>query len=111
VVKNLYILTLNLAGLETRGKAGELLDEHRALFDRLVPELIQLQSALLGPAGNRLDAARLIRDLEASILADPAHGCAGRTAPRRLERNLAHARQLGLTLPELERLASQFLGH
>jgi hypothetical protein len=105
VVKNLYILTLNLAGLETRGTAGELLDKHRALFDRLVPELIRLERSLLGDAGARLDDARLVRDLEASIQADPAHGCAGRSAPRRLERSLAHARRLGVTLPELERLA------
>ncbi len=107
VVKNLYILTLNLAGLETRGKAGELLSEHRALFDRLVPELIRLERALLGPEGGALDDARLLRDLEASIQADLAHGCAGRTAPRRLERSLAHARRLGLTLPELERLGER----
>jgi hypothetical protein len=105
VVKNLYILTLNLAGLETRGTAGKLLNEHRALFDQLVPELIRLERALLGDAGAALDDARLVRDLEAAILADPAHGCAGRSAPRRLERNLAHAHRLGLTLPELERLA------
>ncbi len=107
VVKNLYILTLNLAGLHTRGKAGELLTQHRPLFDRLVPELIRLERGLLGAAGAEQDEARLTQDLEASILADPEHASAGRSAPRRLERTLAHAHRLGLTLPTLEHLAAR----
>ncbi len=108
-VKNLYILTLNLAGLEMKdGKAGELLGAERSLFDELVPELIRLERALFGEHVS-FDDARLRLDLEKSIQADPAHGCAGRSAPRRLERNIAHARRLGLDLPCLERLAKKHL--
>ncbi len=108
-VKNLYILTLNLAGLEMKeSKAGELLGPERPLFDELVPELIRLERALFGEDVS-FDDARLRHDLEKSIEADPAHGCAGRSAPRRLERNIAQARHLGLDLPCLERLAKKHL--
>lgn len=111
VAKNLYILVLNLAGLEVEGTAGDLLAVHRELLDTLARETLALQRALVGPEQARaLDERRLIEALEAAIASDPAHGCAGRSAPRRLERNLALARELGLELPTYERLARRHLG-
>lgn len=108
VAKNLYILVLNLAGLAVEGTAGDLLTVHRATFDALVGEVIELQRALVGPdAAAQLDSARLLASLETAIASDPAHGLAGRSAPRRLQRNLQHAHRLGIELPTFERLASQ----
>lgn len=108
-LKNLYILTLNLSGLETQGVAGDLLGKDRALYDELSRELVTLERALFGE-DFAFDEARLRADLEKSILADPAHGCAGRTAKGRLARNVAHAKRLGLDLPCLARLAEKHLG-
>lgn len=108
VAKNLYILVLNLAGLLVEGTAGDLLTVHRATLDELTEDVIHLQRALVGTdAAARLDSARLIAALETAIASDPAHGLAGRSAPRRLERNLQHARRLGLDLPTFERLAAR----
>lgn len=106
VAKNLYILVLNLAGLEVEGTAGDLLAVHRPLLDDLARETLALQRALVGPeAAQALDDRRLLEALETAIASDPAHGCAGRSAPRRLERNLTLARELGLELPTYERIA------
>lgn len=106
--KNLYILGLNLTGLVHPGPAGALLGEHRSRFDALVGELIELEQALLRSTPGfdeiTLNPERLISDLAAAIQADPEHGSAGRSAPRRLERTLAHARRLNLRLPHLEEL-------
>lgn len=110
VAKNLYILVLNLAGLDARGTAGDLLTVHRKLFDTLTGEVIELQRALVGPVeARKLDPARLMDSLETAIASDPGHGMAGRSAPRRLERNLVLARQLGLVLPTFERLGQTHL--
>ena len=37
----------------------------------------------------------------AAFLADPDHGCTGRSAPARLARAIAHADRAGLAVPEL----------
>lgn len=109
VAKNLYILTLNLAGLHVEGTAGDLLSVHRELLDALASETLELQRALLGRDGASLEPQRLLEALETAIASDPGHGSAGRSAPRRLARNLRLARQLGLELPTWERLGREHL--
>lgn len=110
VAKNLYILVLNLAGLEIEGTAGDLLTVHRGLLDVLAGETLELQRSLVGPdAAALLDDRRLMEALETAIASDPAHGCAGRSAKRRLERNLHLARERGLRLSNFERLARRHL--
>ncbi len=106
VLKNLYILCLNLCGLETGGLAGELLTKHRELFVKVREECLELQRALLGSDGQTLDDSRLFADLRGTIEADPGHGCAGRTAKARLGRCLDHAARLGLELPTLKKLSA-----
>lgn len=108
-LKNLYILCLNFAGLSGVKTAGELLGEKRAIFEALFSEIFRVESALLQAASGRisevlLDQAKLHEDLEHAILADPNHGCAGRTASSRLARTLRHARRLGLETPTLRAL-------
>jgi ketopantoate reductase len=101
--KNLYILTTNLAGLRVGGDVGTLVTTHRALVDALVPELLALESALFAPHPVEHAAARAV--LERACAADPRHACAGRSAPDRLARTLAHVDALGLALPTLRALA------
>lgn len=101
VAKNLYILTLNLAGLKTGGTAAALAGEHRELMNEVAGEVLDLQAAL---TGEELDRERLQRALLEAIKADPEHGCRGRTAPERLKRALKQGRSQGLELPTLQSL-------
>lgn len=106
VLKNLYILTLNLGGLAFPRSAGELWRDHQGLVGPLCEELITLQCVLLG---RELDPRKLMTGLEAAIDADPAHGARGRTAEERLRRAAGQATELGLHLPVLTSLASKYL--
>ncbi len=102
VEKNVYILTTNIAGIETGGTVRELSTTHRATRDAVLTDVIELQNALAGSefAPDELGAA-----LERAIEADPEHQSTGRSAPARLERALEAADALGLAVPELRRIA------
>ena len=103
VRKNLYILTINLAGLRTGGTVRDLRERHPQLLEQVTDEVLALQQALVGV---ELPKDRLLEDLAAAFDADPDHVATGRSAPQRLARALGHARRLGLSLPVLEGLAS-----
>lgn len=101
VVKNLYILTSNIAGLRTGGTVGELWERHRDFARQVAAEVIAIQEAL---TGERFDRERLIAGMVSAFQADPAHRCMGRTAPARLDRALEHGERFGLELPTLHAL-------
>lgn len=101
-LKNLYILTINCAGLAAAGDVGTLWQTQPITRD-IAREICQLQAALLSEP---LSEARLLAGLEQAILADPQHGARGRFAAERLQRCLAHADRLGLALPTLRGLAN-----
>lgn len=96
VVKNLYILTANIAGLRTRGTVGELWAEHGDLARAVASEVLDVQEHL---AGVTLDRERLMADVADAFAADPTHGATGRSAPRRLRRLLDHAAAAGIPTP------------
>lgn len=100
--KNLYIGVTNIAGLVTGGAVGALWAEHRALALAVARDLLMLEQKLCDA---ELPEADLFSAFEAAIAADPAHVCAGRSAPARLARALAHAERLGVSTPELDRIA------
>jgi hypothetical protein len=104
VVKNLYILTSNIAGLRVGGTVGELWDRHRELASAVAEGVITLQEAL---TGRRFDRQALIEGMLAAFRGDPDHNCMGRTAPARLERALARAGEHGLRLAVLEEIARE----
>lgn len=101
VAKNLYILTTNIAGLETGGSVRELWHDHRELARAVANDVLDLQQAL---CGCELPRSELLAELERAIDADPEHRCTGRSAPARLERALAHADRLGVAAPALRRI-------
>ncbi len=103
VRKNLYILTTNIAGLETGGDVGTLRDRHNVLLAAVASDVLDVQEWL---SGEKLDRAGLMSGLLEAIAADPHHGCAGRSAPLRLKRALHHADAAGLAIPELRRIAA-----
>ena len=104
VVKNLYILTSNIAGLRTGGTVGELWSEHRVLARDVAEDVISLQEGLTGKS---LDRHTLIAAMVKAFDGDPDHRCTGRSAPARLTRALQHADRLGLTLPTLQAIAAE----
>ena len=59
VLKNVYILTTNIAGLQTGGNVGELWANHRDVATAVAKEVIELQQVL---TGQQFDAAALIEN-------------------------------------------------
>ncbi len=107
VKKNLYILTANIAGLVSGGTVSALWRDHRQLAERVAREVLDIQEWLVGRA---LDRDRLIAEMAEAFAADPEHGATGRSAPRRLERALAHAAQAGIETPSLQEIREKVRG-
>ncbi len=102
VIKNVYILTTNIAGLECGGTVSELWQNHRELAEAVSKDVIQLQSAL---TGKELESKRLVEGMLKAFDGDPEHGCMGRSAPARLARALKLADSYDLQLPALQRIS------
>jgi ketopantoate reductase len=103
VIKNVYIVTTNCAGLLTSGTVSELWANHRELAENIAREVIQIQASLVG---TELPVDDLIRGMLEAFDGDPDHGCTGRSAPARLERALQQADAGGLEVPELRKIAA-----
>ncbi|USF87172.1 hypothetical protein [Candidatus Endoriftia persephonae] len=104
VLKNLYILTSNIAGLRTGGTVGELWQEHQGFCRQLANEVIDLQEAL---SGAQFDREALIQSMKRAFDGDPEHKCMGRSAPARLTRALEHGQRLGLELPLMHEIHAE----
>lgn len=104
IVKNLYILVTNIAGLRVGGTVAELWSEHRELALAVAADVLAVQARLTDRA---LSAEALIPRLREAIDADPAHRCAGRSAPARLARALTHAARFGIAVPALRAIAEE----
>lgn len=104
VVKNLYILTSNIAGLRVGGTVQTLWEGHQALARAVAADVIDLQEALTGQS---FDRAALLDAMLAAFAGDPDHQCMGRSAPARLARALAHADAHGLAVPTLRDIQAQ----
>lgn len=103
VVKNLYILTTNIAGLRAGGTVSGLWSEHRPLARAVANEVIALQEGLTGAS---FDNDELIAAMLKAFEGDPEHRCMGRSAPARLARALQHADRLQINLPTLREIAA-----
>lgn len=102
VVKNVYILTTNIAGLRTGGTVSQLWAQHEAFARTVASEVMDIQDRL---AGHAFDREQLVAGMLDAFAGDPEHGCTGRSAPARLARALAHADRFGLAVPTLRTLA------
>jgi ketopantoate reductase len=105
VRKNLYILTINIAGLKTGGTVGELWGKHRGLAERVANEILDIQESL---AECPLPRARLMAGMVEGFDGDPNHICTGRSAPERLHRALKLAQGAGIATPMLQEIADEF---
>lgn len=104
VLKNVYILTTNITGLEAGGTVSELWQQHEALARTVAGEVIGLQAAL---TGEELDGEALIQGMLVAFDGDPDHKCMGRSAPARLERALRLADEHGLAVMKLREIHAQ----
>jgi hypothetical protein len=103
VVKNVYILTTNIAGLKVGGTVSELWQNHSTLANAVASEIIQLQSKL---CEQPFASDALIQAMLVAFDGDPDHNCMGRSAPARLKRALQLAEQYQLALPALSEIDS-----
>jgi hypothetical protein len=101
VLKNLFILTMNIAGLEGADTVGGLLDDHLELTRDVFEDVLRLQEAL---SGRTFDSDKMWEQLVQISRADPGHGSRGRSAPERLGRALGQAESIGLQLAALRRI-------
>jgi len=104
VLKNVYILTTNIAGLETGGTVSELWNKHEAIARKVADEVMDIQSYLVQ---KQLDREQLIQGMLVAFDGDPDHNCMGRSAPARLERALEIADEAGLAVMKLREISSQ----
>lgn len=102
VAKNLYIHTINIAGLRVGGTVGDLWKEHRSLAETVAGEILEIQFARLGRV---LDANLVMRDMLEGFFGDLNHLCMGRSAPNRLENAIAFANDYHLAVPTLRAIA------
>ena len=107
VRKNVYILTTNIAGMNTGGNVGQLWEDHRGLATAVAEEVMDIQDWL---TGLQHDRERLMRGMVEAFEADPVHQCMGRSAPGRLTRALAYADEAGLSVPVLREIAQSVVG-
>ncbi|MCG6976119.1 MAG: hypothetical protein LJE56_06850 [Acidiferrobacterales bacterium] len=104
VIKNVYILTTNIAGLECGGTVSALWKKHERIARAVASDVIEIQTFLVGHA---LDAKKLIEGMLDAFDGDPDHKCMGRSAPARLERALHQADEAGLAVAKLREIHAQ----
>ncbi|SFR50730.1 hypothetical protein [Thiomicrospira sp. ALE5] len=103
-LKNVYILSTNIAGLVVGGDVNELAQTHRDLLSAVVTDVMALQQAQINQT---LDVDQVMNDLLQAFKGDPDHKCMGRSAPARLARALKQGQSLGLELTTLNKIAAQ----
>ncbi len=106
VRKNIYIITINIAGLITGGSVGELWKNHEEFTRKVANDIMDVQAWLVD---RELDRERLITGMLEAFDGDPGHKCMGRTAPDRLKRALNFADQAGLDISTLREIAENKL--
>ncbi len=93
VKKNLYVLTINIAGLKVGGTVGELWKHHPDLVRDVANEVLDVQEALVC---EKFDRDKMMDFLIHAFDMAPDHKCAGRVAGERRERLLRHAHDKGV---------------
>ncbi len=101
ILKNVYIITTNIAGLHVGGTVGELWRKHRELAQDIAREVMQLQFAMTGEI---FEPGKLMKGMLEAFNGDLDHKCMGRSAPARLERALTLAKQYKISMPTIEQI-------
>ena len=101
VRKNMFILTTNICGLETKGTVDELWKNHAILMNKVFDDVLEIQQYLTGEMFNR---DHLLNAVLTAFEADLEHMCMGRSAPGRLIRALNISDKANLNSQELKRI-------
>jgi hypothetical protein len=101
LIKNVYILTTNIAGLITKGNVEDLWNNHHELALEIANEVMDIQATLVG---HELDRNKLISGFKAGIDGDLQHMCMGRSAPARLQRAIELADTSNITANKLREI-------
>lgn len=101
VLKNVYILTSNIAGLVVNGTVGKLWDKHQELARAVANDVMDIQAWL---TGKKPDREKLIQGMVEAFNGDLDHKCMGRSAPARLERAIKLADEAGLEVSKLREI-------
>lgn len=104
VLKNVYIVTTNVAGLETGGTVSELWRDHQELATTIANEVLDIQEWL---TGKTFDRQRMLQDMLVAFEGDPEHNCMGRSAPARLLRAIQQADEAGLAVAQMRRIGNK----
>ena len=106
VLKNVFVLTINIAGLVLReGTTTETLwTNHNELARTIAADVIDVQEWLTKAT---LPKKKLIDGLAEGIYGDPQHICKGRSARGRLIRVLDIADKAGLQIPRIRALQAR----
>ncbi len=104
VLKNVYIITTNVAGLVSGGTVSELWQNHEELARAIANEVMDIQE---WQTGKSFEHEALIRDMLVAFDGDPEHKCMGRSAPARLQRALAIADKAGIAAPGMREIQAQ----
>ena len=103
VLKNLYILTTNIAGLKTGGTVGELWEQHQSFAREVASDVLDIQEQL---TGQTFDRQHLIDGMVHCFNGDLQHKCMGRSAPARLQRAMQQATEAGIAVNTLAGIAA-----
>lgn len=104
LIKNVYILTTNIAGLITKGNVEDLWNNHNALAREVANDVMNIQATLVG---HELNRDKLIAGFKTGIDGDLEHMCMGRSAPARLARALEQADAANLQVSKLKEIQSK----
>ena len=104
VLKNVYILTTNIAGLVTGGTVGELWQSHQDIARTVASDVMDLQESL---TGNKYEREALINGMVNAFEGDLEHKCMGRSAPARLDRALTLANEASLAVSKLKEIKKE----
>ena len=107
VLKNLYILTANIAGIaiEPGANVDDLRNHHLPLMREVSKDVLTLQAQLTGQI---FDENQLEKGMIKAFEGDLKHGCMGRSAPARLGRALELAKEFSLEVPTLQKIKDKF---
>lgn len=103
VLKNLYILTTNIAGIaiDPGANVNDLRNNHLELMRKVSKDVLTLQAQL---TGQTFDESQLEQGMIKAFKGDLEHGCMGRSAPARLNRALELANEFGVKVPTLKKI-------
>ncbi len=103
VLKNLYILTTNIAGLaiEKGATVDDLYNQYLDLMRDVSSDVLKLQSTLTGKTFNK---ETLEKGMIKAFEGDLNHTCMGRSTLARLNRTLELAQEFQLSMPTLEKI-------